>query len=485
MLPKGTQKEKGGKKTEINYSNVMKQWANQWPEVTRWLGKLQRKRKSAFYLYRFCQWAGLNPRELLALKKDPSSKEAERLLDTFVSESIEGMTNPVKVNVVTATKSFYKHNYSDLARASGVIYLEKKKPYHKPTKEELRKLREWCLNPRDRSIISLAASTAIAKETIVNLKWGHLEDDWEKQDIPHISLPSELIKGHGRGKYKGVRQETFLTPEAKQDLLTYKAWIEKKMGRKLTKDDHVYVEIYEPYKPLSYSRLGVLIWQLSKKTGISFSLHDCRRFVETALEEARIPPNWARKIRGRKVRGEEAPYSRPAIDQLRQFYREAVPKLQFITQPSISEEEYRLKAGLDQLRFSGKFTEEQLKQWEREWLGKPVQVALKEISLEAQAIERIMVREGITIEQLEREAVMIPREAIEQEIEKMRQERSQRIAEIMMQQRNKEKTKPNGNAPYTGNCQKIVSEDELEAFLAEGWQVKAVLPSGKIVISTS
>lgn len=420
---------------KINYSNVIEQWANYWPEVVRWLGKLQEKRKSSYYLNRFCQWASLNPKELLALKNDPSSKEAEKLLDTFVSQNIEGMTNATKFNIVIAVKSFFKHNYSDLARASGVIYLEKKKPYHKPTKEELRKLREWCFNPRDRSIISLAASTSIAKETIVNLKWGHLEDNWETQDIPHISVPPELIKGHGRGKYKGVRQETFLTPEAKKDLLTYREWIERKTSRKVTKEDHIYVDTRAPYNPLSYQRLGGIIWELSKRAGIPFSLHDCRRYVETALEEARIPPNWARKIRGRKVRGEEAPYSQPAIEQLRQFYREAAPKLQFLSETA--------RPAVDELQIKFVMLKEEAK---RQGLD-PMQIFKMKRAENAPLAERYRILEEMTLK----------RGHVKRE----------------------ESTFPNG-----GNCnhQKIVSEDELPRYLSKGWWAVMTTPSGKIVI---
>ena len=55
------------------------------------------------------------------------------------------------------------------------------------------------------------------------------------------------------------------------------------------------------------------------------------------MESIGISPNWARKIRGRKVKGEEAPYSRPLIEQLRAKYAEAVPLLGFINESSIDE----------------------------------------------------------------------------------------------------------------------------------------------------
>ena len=67
--------------------------------------------------------------------------------------------------------------------------------------------------------------------------------------------------------------------------------------------------------------------------------------VETALEEVGIHPNWARKIRGRKVRGEESPYSQPEVEKLRAKYREAVPLLQFTVETTKSSENTLLKKG--------------------------------------------------------------------------------------------------------------------------------------------
>jgi hypothetical protein len=271
----------------------------------------------------------MTPPQLLALKDDPRSRTAEELLDSFVADENSGLPNSVKFNMLTAAKSFFKHNYRDLARAAGAMTLDKVKPYNKPSKENLRKLWNWAVNPRDKSLLTFVCSTAIAKETLTKLQWGHIEDNWEKIDLPAIVIPSKLLKGHGVGKYKGVMQITFLTPEAKRDLLVYREWMQQKLKRPLTAEDNIFLDTCKPYDPIAWSRLGDLIWRLSKASGIPFSLHDARRYVNTAMEEIRISPNWARKIRGRKVRGEEAPYSRPAIEQLREKFREAVPLLEF------------------------------------------------------------------------------------------------------------------------------------------------------------
>jgi hypothetical protein len=271
------------------------------------------------------------------LKTSLADTRAEQILDDFAIAETPQFTNAIKFNLILAVKSFFKHNYLDLAKASGKFTLKQKREHKKPRKEDLKRLWDYAHNLRDKALITFVNSTALAKETLSKLKWKHFEEDWEHRDLPCINCPSEILKGHGVGRYESVRQITFLTPEAKADLLRYKEWIERQMARKLESEDNVWRNIRSPYKSLDYYRLGNLIVELSKNAGVRFSLHDGRRWVETALEEVGIHPNWARKIRGRKVRGEESPYSQPEIEKLRAKYSGAVPLLQFTveaTKPS-------------------------------------------------------------------------------------------------------------------------------------------------------
>jgi len=321
------------RKYEITKKEAYERWAKNYRKVVMWLGKLQTKNENAWHLWLFCKITGKDPDELLALKDDSKSREAEYLLDNFVANETLDLTNSVKVSVVIAVKSFFKHNYMELAKASGQITFIKQKPYRKHSKEELMKIHRACQNPRDRALITFTWSTAIAKETLSRIQWKHLEPDWEKQEIPHISLPDILIKGKGRGKYKGVEQHTFLTPEAKRDLIDYKDYMERVKGVKITPEHHIWLTVNAPYRNLDYDGFDKVCRLLINRSGIAFGWHDARRYVETALEEIKINPNWARKIRGRKVRGEENPYSRPAIEQLRAAYKEAIPLLEF-TQPT-------------------------------------------------------------------------------------------------------------------------------------------------------
>ena len=405
---------------KITCTNVMQLWANQYPEVMRWLTHLQKKESSALFFYHFCEWAHKTPPELLALKeKDatitPPPNTVEKLLDEFCGADLAGFTSTQRYNTAIQVKSFFKWSYRSLEKACGVVNYEKVKPYNALNKEGLRKLYNRALNPRDRALIPFVTCTGIAKETLANLTWGHLEADWESKDLPMIDIGPELLKGHGKGKYKGVRQITFLTPEAKRELVNYKQWIEDKVGRKLTAQDHVWLMTCKPYEPLSYDVLAQVTIALRDRAKVPFSLHDGRRWINTALEQIGISSNWARKIRGRKVKGEEAPYSQPAIEQLRAKFREAVPLLEFTTEASSSMDE-RVK---DLEKFRASLTPEQ-----------------KEIA--------------------QRTGMRFHGKKAEKKTEKCK----------------------DGE-----HCQRVASEAELPDLLAQGWHASIVLPSGKIVVT--
>ena len=52
---------------------------------------------------------------------------------------------------------------------------------------------------------------------------------------------------------------------------------------------------------------------------------------------------------------------------------------------------------------------------------------------------------------------------------------------IIKEQRQANETATNGGC-QNGNCQRIVSEEELPNLLAQGWRVVVALPSGKVVV---
>ena len=60
------------------------------------------------------------------------------------------------------------------------------------------------------------------------------------------------------------------------------------------------------------------------------------------------------------------------------------------------------------------------------------------------------------------------------------------LAEVKDELREEERTQTATNGGcQNGNCQRIVSEEELPSLLAQGWRVSAVLPSGKVVVESN
>jgi len=408
----------------------------QQPEVTRWLRKVESEKSRIEYtkhLIRYTEATKKTPKQLIQLKSESKNHEAEDLLDEFVDEckKIE-YSNNMTCAIVVALKSFYKWNYEDLSRGAGKITRIKQKPYRTPDRKSLLNFIESS-HIRDKALISFMACTGIAEGSIPQLKWKHVSDI--ESDVPHISLTSREIKGKGKGVYQNIEQHTFLTPYAKKALLTYKAWRERKEKRALTPQDYMFATLDKPYKNLEIITIRAIFIRRSKDSGVEFSAHDLRRFVQTELEHARLQPNWIKKILRHKVKGEEAPYSRPKIEALREAYKTALPYLDLSEKPMISEEAIieKLKEKLDHER----------------------------------VIREVAKKYGISIDSVKDMAEKF--DLMKYKGEPM----AAKLEEIMFRRKQK---KPD-------DCQHMINESELKEWLTKGFKVVAVLPSGKIVIS--
>lgn len=307
------------------------------PEVQRWLRKVSSpltKNNYARDLMRYVEATELSPAQLIALKQK-GGHEAEDLLDEFVDSADKvGLGDSRTWSLSIGVKSFYKWNYADLSRGAGKKSVTKKKPYRTPDKESLIKFMEGA-NMRDRALIQFLASTGIAEGSIPHLTWGHVWTELiEKRiDVPHIGLASSEIKGRGAEKYAGVEQHTFMTPSAADALLRYKEWRERNRGETVTPQSPLFATVEGPLKPLTAAAAREIFNEASKRTGIKFSPHDMRRFVQTQLEFARMQPNWIKKILRHKIKGEEQPYSQPKIEELRKAYRDALTYMDLAPTP--------------------------------------------------------------------------------------------------------------------------------------------------------
>jgi hypothetical protein len=291
------------KRYTVTDKNVMP-WAERYGCVLNYLSKLNSYReRAATDLYLFCEWANVTPEELLAMKTGFDSLDAEKLLDKFVYSKVK-LPDTRKWHITMKVRGFFRFNYRPLVSAAGRMEYPPAKAQRAPSKEKRRAFFKSAYTPRDRAIVAVSSCSALALETLSKLRWYHFEEGWMDQEIPHISIPSDLLKGHGRGKYRGVRQETFITPEAKRVLVEYQEWLTKTFDRQWTNDDYVFLQIKRNVgEPLDYYMIAKVMLKLSKRSNIGWSIHDGRRIVQTALESVGTSSNWIKKNKGRKVGG--------------------------------------------------------------------------------------------------------------------------------------------------------------------------------------
>jgi hypothetical protein len=312
------------------------EWARKHPSVLTYIGKINAyKERAATDIYLFCEWCGKTPEDLLAMKTGYEDLRVEHLLDKFAYSELD-FPDTRKWQIIQKVRGFFRKNYKALASGAGKLEYPNGTIHRLPGKAKRKKFFESAYNPRDRAIVALCSCTGLALETLSMLKWSHFEEDWQDKEIPHISIPSEMLKGKGRGKYRGTRQETFITPETKKVLIEYQRWYSETFGKHWALNDYVLLQTKHGIgQPLTYSMIAKAMLKMSKRSGIAWSSHDGRRILQTALESVGTPNNWIKKVKGRKVSGEESPYSRPAIEQLRAKYKEALPELEFLTEPQV------------------------------------------------------------------------------------------------------------------------------------------------------
>jgi len=402
-------------------------------EVKRWIRKAESqisKKKYTKAIMRYCACVEKTPKQLIQLKQNSKNHDAEDLLDEFVEFTQQnGITDNVIWNIVVAIKSFYKWNYADLSKGAGKITRTKVKPYRTPDKDSLRKFLEGA-QIRDKAIISFMASTGIALGSIPKLTWNHVQDI--ENDVPHVALTSVEIKGKGKGKYEGIEQHTFLTPHAKESLLAYKEWRQRKEKRKLKPNDPLFTINEKPYTALNEISVRKVFDRRSEESGIKFSAHDMRRFTQTQLETARLQPNWIKKVLRHKISGEENPYSQPKIEALREAFKTALPYLDLSEKLKLNELELRKRMKLDQLK--------------------------TEVDPDTFAQIERLVLQAKNIEEYE---------------------------DVLGKIRTIRGIEPLRRAEQREDCQKIITESQLEQWLTKGYHYIATLPSGKIVIDNN
>jgi len=332
-------------------------YLNNYMSAQKWLGHY-RTRGSKYHmgraLYIFCHDMNMNPDEILKMRR-----EQEQHLYDLIEEFGIKKTLPLFVIAqgIRATRSFLRIHRLDAPSVVGEIAMNppKIKPVRVPTRKSLQQFLENAKRPQDKTLIIFLAATGIARGSIEHMMLKNIEPEWHKSNptatasefieqlkeitTPHIQIIGQILgngdttlKGGGCGKYKGTEQHTFMTKECKDMLIKY-------LENRITPRDTL--KTYSPlfssrteYTGMNSETVASIFKRISKK-GLVFSPHDLRRFFQTALENVRISKNWIQVLKGRKVRGEDSPYSRPSIEYMRTSYKMAEQYLTIYTEEKV------------------------------------------------------------------------------------------------------------------------------------------------------
>jgi len=414
-------------------------------------------------LIEYCTWTKKNPDEVIQeRKKQLRSRDqdvrmtAERMLKEYANSGLKSANRMWRI--VGSIKSFYKHNFYELTPAAvRAPKRPKVKDYRIPTTDDVRKMLEGS-SLRDRAILLTLYQTGLRESSLVQLKLKHIKELFEGKSPVHIGLRSQELKG----TYAGLEAHTFLGRDAIEAIKRYLDWRKNVKREALTDDSYLFTKLDAVGQPINELATIAVVQNACIRAGTGiFSPHDFRRATQTALEGAGISANWVKRIMGHKLSGSENPYSQPQIEQLREAYMKAEPKLS-ITIKAESDFD-RVKKELDSLRERLKLsTGEFQKHLQKVYPNlKPIDWFTPQPRKEATP-EEIKAYEDAVRE--------MDRQLLKQEI----------LEELGITKSEKgKKTMTNGNGQYES---KIVQEKELTEYLNEAWEFVASLNHDKYLV---
>ncbi|MGQ9469459.1 MAG: site-specific integrase [Nitrososphaerales archaeon] len=436
------------KKEESKYSHLLRN-----PTLKRWWMNLERgspitAEVALRRLGKACELLALNPTQMIDEARENLAGFQDSLEDLVTRLESEGKSPGYVQGILKAIKSWLRYNGITLARrikirnSTATPTIESEQV---PSQEELARILR-ASPPRVRVAIALMAFADLRPQSLGNYDGS---DGLMIKDLPEIrvengqvifeKIPTMVVVRQTLSK-AGHKYFTFLSSEG----CTYlKEYLEERIrsGEELKPESpliaHERREAAE--KPFVMTRkITHFIRQCMRKAGVYKRPYVLRAYAETQLiiveSKGKISHPYLQFIAGHK--GDiEARYSTnkgvllpDMIEDMRKCYKECESFLSTIAQP------------LEQASIVKEAKIEALKSMAKSLLG----IDLLEVKI---AKEKELGRELTKDEEME---------LFEDELKRLREGRH--------------------------NPQRIVYEDELEGYLAEGWQFVSVLPSQRILI---
>lgn len=435
---------------EHAFFGFLREWTLRYKSIQNLAWRMMMREKKSFHTFRryltgikdFVNFLEVeNPDKALEKVREG---DPTRIVDSFIGkltkDGVKGIT--IKSTYYGVRKWFIANeieaNWDFIPRPKAVTKIRDRIP----TIDEIRKILNFA-HIRDKALFMTMLSSGLRVGTAMSLK---VKDYERHKDIAIIHVKG----GEGRKLSEGMWYWTFITPETRKVVDAYLEWRER-VGEPLTPESPLFSAI-EKEKHFSFITNLSRQWRrLVEKAGLDkkiegtgwldIHLHTLRKFFHTKCKGAGISRDyydfWMGHTQGLDLADS---YWREEIEKHEKEYRKAIPDLSIFEAPkTISKEDVR-----------------------------------KEVAktIPDEVLKPIAERLGLSIEQVRVQMALGELEEGEEEPLDQYEPRREKLDSI------KHKKKY-----ATEDCQKIITEDQLETWLAKGWHVEVVLPSGKIVVS--
>jgi len=417
----------------------VKDWDSGYFSIKNLLQHLKRKTKSEgskkvflAIIYQFCKRNNLSPDEIIEKGSEWLSEKIQEFGDSK-SES------PRYANgVMNKLATFAKVNGLDVSYESYHVPARYMKiSEYIPSSEEIWSMVTSGASLRDQAVILFLYESGIRNSTLRALRWSDLDEELKENKVPLcIKITPELRKRDPYATKGLIPYFTFIHSEVVEALKKYRKERIRLYGE-IGKDEPLFIaesksgrinKIERRNRIITSVTIEWIVKQAARRAGIKqwqdIRPHVLRKAFESALRNARLDVKDQEFLMGHILAGsQDTYYDKTKIDELRNKYA----KIEFFPQ-RFQTEELRKKQIIDTAKMLG-YPEDKIKKVEEALAKyKTVDEAMNEIR--KLSLESYKVREGAV----------------------------------------------------NSDPKKVIKEDELEHYLAEGWDVHTVLPSGRILI---
>jgi len=407
-----------------------REWFNGDEATNEWLGSMKKTSRNTYRSQwkRFLDYTGKTGDQILAERKIDKSYEWEKKVIEFRRWLIEkkGLSQNTATTAGGAVRGFFAFHRVGLKfrrqESKGLSESRRKTEDYKFSRDDLKKMADVA-DLEEKYVVVAGKSFGLRAGDFLALTRGDLE--------PYIDREVPISIGEYGTRKESVKANPFIDSDAKHVI----KMMLKNMDRQGRTDPSERMLTHKHTIQLSR-----VLKRIADRAGIESGnkivrFHNLRKFLIDRLSSVMSESKW-KQIVGKAI--SEGAYV--SSDSLREDYRRAMEETCFTK--TVSEQEMELLA-------------------------------------KKQAAIMLLKLQGTTEEEMKKIFRSRKVKALADEV-KVLEEKLEEVKNSQEQQRNV----ANNNCSNGHNCQRIVSEEKLAPLLSSGWHVAAVLPSGKIVVSS-